>query len=109
LVPISFPIPLPAPSAKAFYLTNAEIGDEESAGFEAGCTGTVQQPIAPPEALCVYAGQNEEGSLEFSFFHFNEAFNGYEPTGTVMDFLNLGETAGFVVANGSWAVTAPES
>ena len=108
LIPISFPIPLSLGSSKAFLLNEEETAHEEGSGFEAGCTGTVENPTAPEGTLCVYTDFEGGNNVEFLFFNFNEVFGGYHPTGAVMVFLNTSGEEGRYVGQGSWAVTAPK-
>ncbi len=107
-VPLSFPIPLAQASSKAFYLKEEEVAHEEGPGFEAGCTGTVENPTAPEGTLCVYTDFEGGSNVKFLFFNFNEVVGGYHPTGAVMEFVNFTEEEeGRYVGVGSWAVTAP--
>jgi hypothetical protein len=100
--PISFAIPLAAPG-QAFFLTPVQIEKEEGPGFDAGCTGSVQEPTAPAGILCVYAFELENVSKGFIVF---AGEPGYQRTGTVLRLeteVELSQALG----NGSWAVTAP--
>ena len=110
-VPISFPIPLSQGSSEAFYLNEEETTHEEGPGFEAGCTGTAENPTAPEGTLCVYTafeGKNgSEPSFNFLFFRYNGVFGGYHPTGAVMEFFNSTVSEINFESQGSWAVTAP--
>jgi hypothetical protein len=108
-IPISFPIPLQAPSEHAFFLNAEETANEEGTN---GCTGTVEAPTAPAGSLCIYTAQEESTVGTESTFP-AEAFptiagNGYLPSGTVLRFFSLGgEHAKALTVNGTWAVTAP--
>jgi hypothetical protein len=102
-IPFSFPIPLPA-AGQAVRLSEEET--ELGAGTS-GCTGTVEQPTAPPGFLCVYTAH--EANEELNPLPFSLAGEvGYLPAGTVLRFQITGEPAR-VDMNGSWAVTAPTS
>jgi len=102
--PISFPIPLAAPSEEAYVLAPGEIEKEEGPGFEAGCTGSVENPTAPAGVLCAYIAE-EENAYTFGFTVFKGEI-GYQRSGTLVrpQVKTNGQTA---YINGSWAVTAP--
>jgi hypothetical protein len=104
-VPISFPIPLAAGSEEAFFLNEEATASAAGTG---GCTGSVENPTAPPGKLCVYtAAENNKNIKADPFFVFNGVF-GYQPSGTVLRFFVTAEPANFQM-NGAWAVTAPIS
>jgi len=104
LASISFSIPLAAPG-EAFFLTPTQIEEEEGPGFEAGCTGSVAEPVAPEGVLCVYTHELEDVSLVHIAFPAGDEF-GYQRTGTLVRL--FAETEGeLLLGNGSWAVTAP--
>jgi hypothetical protein len=109
IVPISFPIPLPAPAqGKAFLLTSEEIANEEGEGFEAGCTGTVESPIAPQGKLCVYTDIELSENITFFNFIISETFNLFQPSGTFLLF-NATAPSAKIMTGGTWAVRAPTS
>jgi hypothetical protein len=103
-IPISFPIPMPAPSEEGFFLNAEETESEAGTG---GCTGTVVNPTAPPGVLCVYTrvefNENIEGGAAILF----NGENGYGPPGALIRLTIEGEPAR-VVMDGTWAVTAPQ-
>ena len=104
-VPISFPIPLATGSEEAFFLNEEATASAAGTG---GCTGSVENPTAPPGKLCVYtAAENNTNIKAPPFFVFNGVF-GYQPSGTVLRFFVTAEPANFQM-NGAWAVTAPIS
>lgn len=107
-IPISFPIPLKAGSEEAYVLDKKETEEGKGEGHEKGCTGTVEEPVAPPGLLCIYTFEEELNQSEISpLVDFNGAF-GYSPTGTVIlvgaDANSSGASAR---VQGSFAVTAP--
>jgi len=110
LIPISFPIPLPEPSEEAFVLTPEQIEEEEGPGFEAGCTGSVLEPVAPPGntgVLCLYIGFNgSTGTVTGPFIGGPEEF-AFGPSGTYLRFNPNGVLPSRVEITGTWAVTAP--
>jgi len=108
-VPISFPIPLAeAAGGEAHYLNPLETEEsEEGASPVPACTGGIEQPTAEPGALCVYTDRSPNFGGGFIFGP-NECFCGYVSAGTIL-FLSQGGSEGEVaVADGAWAVTAPE-
>jgi len=105
LIPISFPIPLPAASEAVYFLNQAETEAEEGEAFDAGCTGNVISPVAPPGALCIYTGSETKEHVSFSLVAFAGSL-GYQTSGTVIHTLT-GEAPVTLIAEGAWAVTAP--
>ena len=106
LAPISFSIPLAEGSESAFVLSKEEIANEEGEGFEAGCTGTATEPVAPEGTLCVYTARNDSENVFLLGVPFFAEHVGYQSAGaTVVAFAE--EDGGNIIANGSWAVTAP--
>jgi hypothetical protein len=108
--PISFSIPLAAGSEKAFFLSPEEIELEEGVGFEAGCTGSVEQPTAPAETLCVYTAEENNTKIVLPPFFVIKGGLGYLPAGTLMRFstsLPSPAEPASISMNGTWAVTAP--
>ncbi len=106
-VPISFPIPLAEGAETAYVLGKQETEKGEGPGHEAGCTGTVEAPVAPPGVLCIYTGEEAKSAtvIRPPFPVFNGSV-GYSPTGTTMRFFTAGEPD-FLKMQGSFAVTAP--
>jgi len=106
-VPISFPIPLPAPSPEAHFLNAEDTANEAGTG---GCTGSVAQPTAPPGTLCLYTYEEEAIRILGRFFVYNGEL-GYQRSGTIFSFELNGSTGepAYLTAAGSWAVTAPTS
>jgi hypothetical protein len=119
-VPISFAIPLPAASSKAFFFDEAETEARHfgSSGCKLGPTntGTVAEPMAPLGTLCVFAADLEtsEASFEGVVPPTGQLVIGYSPTGALLRFAGesrekgSSEEEGAVRGFGTWAVTAPE-
>jgi Collagen triple helix repeat (20 copies) len=116
--PISFAIPLPAASSKAFFFNEAETAARSfgSSGCKLGPTntGTVAEPKAPLGTLCVFEGGQEPKAPEAAkftgVFPVTEqgAVLGYSPTGALLAYRAEGEEEAYISAHGTWAVTAPE-
>jgi hypothetical protein len=123
-VPISFPIPLPAPSEHAFYFNSSEtaggkFGKVESNPEEScvvgepeceptGCSGYVANtPTASPGTLCVYS-EVEGAHTQFALF-LSHGELGYQPNGAITRFINTSSEPGRLLGIGDWAVTAPTS
>jgi hypothetical protein len=112
---ISFPIPLPAASTKAFFFTEAETKEIEAGKALQGskCTGTLEKPKAPLGTLCVFTrALGGEGSKFSQIGLLPLGGASYSPTGTLLFFEGTGGRGSFeeptdVIGNGSWAVTAP--
>lgn len=108
-VPISFPIPLPAESTKAFFF-NQEQTEEKEFGTS-GCTGTLNEPKAPSGTLCVYTGPEGNTLVEAKGVFQIEGPSGYRKSGAILEFrAGLGASAATparIEMSGSWAVTAP--
>jgi hypothetical protein len=105
--PISFSIPLEEASEKSFVLSMEEVDNQEGEGFEAGCTGTAAEPVAPQGTLCVYTARADL-SAEAHLLPVTVFKNapGYQSAGTTL--VVYGEEAeNTFVGYGSWAVTAP--
>lgn len=103
-VPLSFPIPLKAGSSEAYFLTKEETENGTGAGHTAGCTGTVEKPVAPPGVLCVYTDEElVANSFVGPFLLFNGSL-GYSPTGTTIRW--AATSSGSIKLQGSFAVTA---
>ncbi len=100
---ISFPIPLA--SVPTFEVATNYIPSNESP--TAQCPGTAANPKAASGNLCVYAGEDEEHTVEFkkALNPGGEGVEGPGKTGVVLLF--FGGNIGY--AYGSWAVTAPKA
>ena len=99
-VPISFPVPLPAPLGEpATHFVEPGHGETED------CPGTVAEPKAKPDNLCVYVGFIAEA-------HGSEILNPgaespfEEGAGTTGAVLSFGLSAVEAKGQGTWAVTA---
>jgi hypothetical protein len=109
---ISFPIPLKEDGIGQGFAFNLAQTENEEFG-DSGCTGTVDDPTAPPGTLCVYTGfslitQGVTEALEIRLPNSNFE-NGYGKTGAIVWGVEP-TLAGGSNANleGTWAVTAPE-
>jgi collagen triple helix repeat protein len=104
LTQISFAIPLSA------ALPAAKVHKTGDAGFASSCPGTVANPEAEPENLCVYIGTNEGSATVLgpipptdSFSDFLKETLGASRTGAFLYML-----ASEAAVWGSWAVTERE-
>jgi hypothetical protein len=108
-VPISFPIPLAAPSAHVVHLNRAET--EASVG-KGGCELDIEDPsfkaVAPPDTLCIFTREEErEIGGRFVFVGAGE-YEGDYPSGALLRIEAVETEAGLgaVAMFGTWAVTA---
>jgi hypothetical protein len=102
---ISFPIPLKEP------IDAAHIKLLPQFPVPAECNGTVENPKAQPGYLCIYQGGESAGTfrerVEPPGSLFSEELSGTGTSGARLRFEP--PTEEFAFANGSFAVTAPES
>jgi hypothetical protein len=109
-VAISFPIPVPAASSKAFIFNEEKTANKEFGSSE--CAGTGAEPTAPIGTLCVYTlAERQEKVSEPLVEDLIGTGGSYSPAGAVLHF-EVGSGAspaepGFIKDQGTWAVTAP--
>jgi Collagen triple helix repeat (20 copies) len=108
--PISFSIPLEeGAEGTSYFLTLEEIQNEDGEGWDEGCTGSVNDPIAPEGVLCVYALEERTHEAVAAGLLFGEGGGfGYRTTGSTLEAFAF-EAGAEYVGRGTWAVTAPEA
>lgn len=100
---VSLPGPARAPLSGTDVNFAADDNDAEDPDPE--CTGTAEQPTAPPGKVCLYAGSNVGGG---------PTYRGEELDGSDLDVLGFviviggqSDAPDTIEAHGSWAYTAP--
>ncbi len=112
-IPISFPIPLKegGDEAHAWVLNKEQTANGEGPGHEAGCTGTVEEPTAPPGFLCIYTSQEQRPGGTVFLAHPSNIVGGfgYLTSGAVIQLFAEEEelTNWNTKMEGVFAVTAP--
>jgi hypothetical protein len=110
---ISFPIPLPqAGEPESAFAFNQEKTEAEDFGTS-GCSGTVEEPTAPPGKLCVYTQFELGENVGALIYEVISPFKAYGVSGAIMKGPGLHPTeiepfqSASLEAFGTWAVTAP--
>jgi hypothetical protein len=109
-VALSFPIPVPAASGKAFVFNEEQTANKEFGA--SGCAGTGVEPTAPSGTLCVYTNSEKLEKVSGPLIENLVGSEGfYSPAGAVLHFeVGSGVSTaepGFIKDQGTWAVTAP--
>lgn len=108
-VALSFPIPLPSSSSKAFVFTEEQTAKKEFGA--SGCAGSSLHPTAPAETLCVYTSNERLENVEGPTIEELEGGQGYAPTGTSLRFETTSKASpaepAHIREEGTWAVTSP--
>lgn len=108
LISTSFPVraPVPLGDADVNVAANAAAGDPDAA-----CTGTADNPTAPPGKVCIYVSRANNASV--TGFRLTDPGTGGTSPGDAYGFVvrildagTVGNTA-TVNAEGTWAYTAP--
>lgn len=94
---VSFPVPVPPGPGQ---LTGASFAPgSDSTNIDPACTGTHEEPTAPPGRICVYS-KGSSGSTAMETFNLNRL-------GFAIGFTASGGNPDFVSFSASWAYTAP--
>jgi hypothetical protein len=101
---VSLPAPAPAPLHDDDV--NFAADDSDAGDADPECTGTADQPTAPPGKVCLYAGTNVGGSPTYSGDEVDGG-DALSRLGFVVVIDGQPDAPDTIEAHGSWAYTAP--